>query len=176
MGPQHTLVPRAQELDCAGRLFQRLHVLNDIMRGVGSKYFLFPGAVRASNGFSQRALELVKEAWTAKDELRDARRRLRHARLFLLFRSWKTILQHHHRDAPGSPMDAMSELRKSKRNEALCLHLLRRKQLEKRSCLVYDRETHWREIANSAEAADKAGDARGTCSGRTTTVPGIKTG
>ena len=44
----------------------------------------------------------------------------------------------------------MSELRKSKRNEAFCR-------------LAYAGETHWREIANSAEAADKAGDARSTC-------------
>ena len=36
---------------------------------------------------SQRALELRREAWTAKDELRDARRRLRHARFVPLFRS-----------------------------------------------------------------------------------------
>ena len=50
-----------------------------------------------------------------------------------------------------------------------------------RSCLVYDRETQWCEIANSAEAADKAGDARSTCrlihaqgAFRTTTFPGIK--
>ena len=75
----------------------------------------------------------------------------------------------------------MGELRKLKRNEASCLHLLRRKQLEKWSRLVYDRETHWREIASSAESADKTYDARTTyrliralgafC---TTTFPGIK--
>ena len=75
----------------------------------------------------------------------------------------------------------MGELRKSKLNEALCVHLFWRKQLEKRSCLVYDRETHWREIANRAEAADKAGDARSTYrlvralgAFRTTALPGIK--
>ena len=53
--------------------------------------------------------------------------------------------------------------------------------MEKRSCLVCDREIHWREIANSAEAADRAGDARSTYrliralgAFRTTTLPGIK--
>ena len=47
---QNTLVARPHELDGAGRLFQRLHVLNDIVRGVGRKHFLSLGAVRASNG------------------------------------------------------------------------------------------------------------------------------
>ena len=38
---QNTLVARAHDLDSAGRPSQRLHVLNDIMRGVGSKHFSF---------------------------------------------------------------------------------------------------------------------------------------
>ena len=48
---QNAEVTRAHELDSDERPFHRLHVLNDIMRGVGRKHFLFPGAVRASNGF-----------------------------------------------------------------------------------------------------------------------------
>ena len=82
-------------------------------------------------------------------------------------------------DVQGCATVAMSELRKAKRDEASCLYLLWRKQMEKRSCLVSDRETHWREIANSAEAADRAGDARSTFrliralgAFRTTTLPG----
>ena len=120
---------------------------------------------------------MIKEAWTAKDELRDSRRRLRHIRLFPLFRSWEAAVGH----VQGCATIAMSELRMAKRDEASCLYLLRRKQMEKRSCLVSDRETHWREIANSAEAADRAGDARSTYrliralgAFRTTTLPGIK--
>ena len=47
---QNTLVARAHELDSAERSF-RDFMFNDIMRGVGSKYFPSPGAVRASIGF-----------------------------------------------------------------------------------------------------------------------------
>ena len=36
---QNALVARAHELDSAGRPFQRHHVFNDIMRGVGSEHF-----------------------------------------------------------------------------------------------------------------------------------------
>ena len=132
---RNTLVARAHELYSAGRHFQRLRVLNDTMRGVGSKYFLFWSGPRRQ-WVSRRAFELMKEAWTAKDDSRDARRRHRHARLFPLFRSWKTILQHHRgSDAQRNPMDAKKELRKSKRNEALCMHFFPRKQLDKKSCL-----------------------------------------
>ena len=88
---------------------------------------------------------------------------------------------HHQAVQPHSPPDAVGELRKVKFNEAVCLHFVQRKQLQRRSCPVYDCETHWREIANSAEAADKAGDARSTYrlirslgAFRTTTLPGIK--
>ena len=124
----------------------------------------------------------MKEAWTAKDELRDSRRRLRHVRLSHLFRSWQAATGFLcDSDVQGCATVAMSELRKVKRDEASCLYLLRRKQMEKRSCLVSDRETHWREIANSAEAADRAGDARSTYrlkralgAFRTTTLPGVK--
>ena len=131
---------------------------------------------------SQRAFELMKEAWTDKDELRGSRPRLRHIRLFPLFRSWQVAVGHLcDSDVQGCATVAMSELRKAKRDEASCLYLLRRMHLEKRSCSVYDRETHWREIANSSEAADTAGDARSTYrliralgAFRATTLPGIK--
>ena len=128
---RNTLVARAHELDNAGRSFQRLRGVNDAMRGVGSKYFLSWSGPRRQ-WVSRRAFELMKEAWTAKDDSRDARRRLRHARLFPLFRSWKTTLQHHRgSDAQRSPTDATKELRKSKRNEALCMHFFPKKQLDK---------------------------------------------
>ena len=68
----------------------------------------------------------------------------------------------------------MGELRKAKRNEALCLH--RRKGLAQSMIAK-----QWREISNSAGAADKAGDARSTYrlilklgAFRTTTLPGFK--
>ena len=68
----------------------------------------------------------MKQARTAKDELRDARRRLRHACLHPI--PFNTTMAATHRE----PVDVLGDLRKSKR------------------------------IANSAEAADKAGDARST--------------
>ena len=180
---QSTLTTRAHDLDGARRPFQRLQLLNDIVREVGSRYYSPPMCGPRKQWVSQRAFELMKEAWTAKDELRDSRRRLRHIRwLFPLFRSWQAAVGHLcDSDVQGCAADAMSERRKAKREEASCLCLLRRKQMEKRSCLESYRETHWRAIANSAEAADRAGDARSTYrlfralgAVRTTTLPGIK--
>ena len=53
-----------------------------------------------------------------------------------LFRTWQAAVRHLcDSDVQGCAADAMSELRKAKRDEASCLYLLRRKQMEERSCL-----------------------------------------
>ena len=131
---QNTLVARAHDLDSAGRPFQRLHVLNDIMRGVGSKHFsLHPSGPR-KQWISRCAFELMKGAWTAKDELRDARRRLRHARLFPLFCCFKTFLHLHGSDAQKSPVDVMGQhlLRGSNWRRGLAWFLIAKHTAEKK--------------------------------------------
>ena len=110
---QCTLTARAHDLDSARRPFQRLQMLNEIVRGVGSRYFSLPKCGPHKQWVSQRAFELVKEAWIAKDELRDSRRRLRHIRLFPQFRSWQATVRHLcDSDVQDCAADAMSFARR----------------------------------------------------------------
>ena len=84
---QKTLTARAHELNGAERSFQRLIVLNDIMREVGEKHFSLP---------SHGPFEVIREAWTAEDELRDARQWLRDARPAPFLHSWQSAVPHWH--------------------------------------------------------------------------------
>ena len=78
---QATLVARAHELDSAERSFQRLHVLNYILRESAGNIFLIPW---------RGPRKLMNEVWIAKDELRDTIRRVRQARLVPFLASYCT--------------------------------------------------------------------------------------
>ena len=62
---RNTLVARAHELDSAGRHFQRLCVLNDTMRGVGSKYFLSWSGPRTDERSLDRQRRLARRETTS---------------------------------------------------------------------------------------------------------------
>ena len=74
---QSTLTTRAHDLDSTRRPFQRLQMLNEIVRGVGSRYYSLPMCGPRKKWVSQRAFELMKEAGSkGPTESNDSHRRL----------------------------------------------------------------------------------------------------